>query len=50
MRAGAVQPGEQKAPGTVSSCLSISKGVVREKGTDSVAGSVVTGQGETVSN
>jgi len=45
-----VQPGEDKAPGRPESGLSVSKGAVRKKGTDSLVGSVVTGQGEMVSN
>jgi len=50
-RAGAVQPGEEKAPRRSDSGLSICKGeAVRKKGTDTVAGSVVTGQGEMVSD
>ena len=50
-RAGAVQPGEEKAPRRPDSGLSVCKGeAVRKKGTDTVAGSVVTGQGEMVSD
>jgi len=44
-RAGAVQPEEEKAWET-----SIKRGSVRKKRTDSLARSVVTGQGEMVSN
>ena len=43
------QPGEVKALGRSESGLSVSKGAVRTKGTDSSAGSVVIGQGEMVS-
>ena len=42
-RAGAVQHGEGKAPGRPESSLPPSRGAVRKKGTDSLAGSVVTG-------
>jgi len=48
-RAGAVQPGE-KVPRPPQSSLSISKGAVRRKGTDSLIGDVVTDQGEVGSN
>ena len=48
-RAGAVQPRERKALGRPSSFLSVSKGgSIRRKGTGSLAGSVVIGQGETI--
>ena len=43
----AVQPEEEKAPGRPKSGLSISKGGYKE---DSLAESVVMGQGEMVSN
>ena len=46
LRAGAVHPGEEKAPGRPKNSLSVSKGAVGKKGTDSLAGSVVIGQGE----
>lgn len=36
LRAGAVQPGEEKAAGRAESGLSVSKGAVRRKGTDSL--------------
>jgi len=50
-RPGAVQPGEEKAQGRPDSGLSVSKGRdVRRKRMDSLAGSVVTGQEEEVSN
>ena len=49
--AEAVQPGEEEALERPESSLSVSKGgAVRKKGTDSLAGFVVTGQGEMVSN
>ena len=51
LRGGAVHPGEEKAPGRPESSLSVSKRrAVRRKGTDTLAGSVVTGQGEIFSN
>jgi len=46
-RAGAVQPGEENAPGRPESSLSEA---IRKKGTDFLADSVVKGQGEMVSN
>ena len=50
-RAGAVQHGEEKAPGRPQSDLPVSKGgAKRKKETDSLARSVVMGQGEMVSN
>ena len=36
LKNGAVQPGEEKAPGIPESSLSVSKGAVRNKGTDSL--------------
>ena len=36
----------QKAPGRPESGVSVAKGAVRNKGTDSLAGSVVIGQGK----
>jgi len=39
-----------KAAGRPESSLSVSKEAVRKKGTDPLAWSVVTGQGEIVSN
>ena len=50
LRAGAVQPEEEKAPRRPESSLSVSKRAVRNKGTDSSAESVVIEQGEMVSN
>ena len=44
-----MQPGGEKAQGGPESGLSVSKGAVRKKGTDALAGSVVIGQGEMVS-
>ena len=49
LRAGAVQPGEEKALGRPESSLSVSKRAVRKKETGSLQGSVVTGQEEMVS-
>ena len=49
-RAGAAQPGEEKAAVRPESSLSVSKRAVRNKGTDSSAESVVIEQGEMVSN
>jgi len=50
-RAGAVHLGEEKALGRPESSLSVSKGgAIRKKGTDSLSGSIVTGQGEMISN
>jgi len=40
----------EKAARRPESSLSVSKGAVRKKRTDSLAASVVTGQGEKVSN
>ena len=48
LKAGAVQPGEEKAPGRPRSGLLASKGAVRRKGTDSSAGCVGIGQREMV--
>lgn len=45
-----MQPREERALGRAESSLSVSKRAVRKKGTDSLAGSVVMGQGEMVSN
>ena len=50
LRAGAVQPGEEKILRSPEGSLSVSKGAVRRKGTDSLIGSVVTDQGEVGSN
>jgi len=44
-----VQHGEGKAPGRAEWVLSVSRGAVRRKETDSLAGSAVAGQGEMVS-
>jgi len=49
-RAGAVQPGEEKAPRKPKSGLSVSKGAVKSNGTLSLAQSVVIGQREVVYN
>jgi len=49
VRAGAVQPGVENAPRRAESSLSLRE-AVRKKGTDSLAGSVVLGKGEMVSN
>jgi len=49
-RAGALQPGEEKAPERFESGLSVSSGgSMRKKGTISLAGSAVIGQEEIVS-
>ena len=53
LRAGAVQPGEEKALRSPEISLSVSKGgegAIEKKGTDSLAGSAVMGQEELVSN
>ena len=50
-RAGAVQPGEDKALGRPESGLSVSKGgALRKNGTDSLTESDVIGPGEIFSN
>jgi len=50
-RAGAVQTGEKRAPGTPDSGLPVSKRWLPSwKGTDALAGSVVIGQGERASD
>jgi len=49
VRAGAVQHGEEKAPGRRESGPSVSKGAYK-KGTDSLARSVLSGQREIVLN
>jgi len=47
LRAGVAHPGEEMNLGRSDSSLSVSKGGgVREKGTDSLAGSVLIGQGK----
>ena len=48
LRAGAVQPGEEKAQGRPESSLGVSKGAVGKE-IDSLAGAVVIGQGNMVS-
>ena len=50
LRAGAVQPREEKAAGRSESSLSVSKAAVKRKGTDSLGESAVTGQREMVSD
>lgn len=45
-----VPPEEEKAVGRPEGGLLVSEGAVRKEGTDSSAGSVVTGQGEMVSD
>ena len=53
LRAGAVQPGEEKALRSPEISLSVSKGgegAIEKKGTDFLAWVVVIGQGEMVSN
>ena len=50
LRAGDVQPGKEKALRRPESSLQYQKGTIRKKGTDSSAESVMTGQGEVVSN
>ena len=50
LRAGAVRPGGEKLQGDLRAAFRYLRGAVRRKGTDSAAGSVVTGPGEMVSN
>lgn len=50
MKAGSVQPGEEKALGRPESGFSVSKGITREKEIDSFAASVVIGQEDMISN
>ena len=49
-RAGAVQPGEERALGDLKAVLQYLKGgAIRKRETDSLSGSIMTGQGEIVS-
>jgi len=51
VRVGAVQPGEEKAPGRPYCGLSVlEEGFIRKTGTNVLAGPVVTGQGVMVLN
>jgi len=51
LRAGVVQPGEEKVPGTPYSSLSKLKGgLIRKTGRNFLAGPVATGQGVMVLN
>lgn len=50
IQAEMILAGVEKAPRGVESGLSVSKRAVRKKGTDSSAGSLVTGQEEVASN
>ena len=49
-RDGAVQPGEEKAPGRPGPAFQYLKGAVRKKGMDSLAGYVVIKKGKIISN